>query len=294
MSKKSVFEIVTENILEKLMEGVVPWQQPYAFMSGATYNRVSGKSYSLINRMVLGRPGEYATYKQWQTEGFQVNSGERSGIVTFWTEFEDKKADPIGYENDGTPIYPKFPCLRYYNVFHIAQTDCPEPKKEINVSVKKFEDNMEIEKAINAYCEREGVKLDRVFGSNCSFYDPDTDKITVPANFQFEDAPSYYDNLFREIIRSTGTKERIGRVKNWYQKEEFSKESLVAEIASACLMNEYGIDTEKAFNNSISYIDGWMKALNDDPRMIVSAASQAEKAIEYFKNGKESKKEQAA
>ena len=65
--------------------------------------------------------------------------------------------------------------------------------------------------------------------------------------------------------------------------ETYSKEELVAEIGSACILNMLGIETETSFRNSAAYIQGWLKALKSDKRMIVSAASQSEKAVRFIK-----------
>ncbi len=58
----------------------------------------------------------------------------------------------------------------------------------------------------------------------------------------------------------------------------------MAEIGAAMLCNIIGIETERAFQNSVSYINSWLKALKDDVRLIVSASSQAQKAVNYILN----------
>ncbi len=63
--------------------------------------------------------------------------------------------------------------------------------------------------------------------------------------------------------------------------ESYSKEELVAEIGSAFLCNHCGVESSGSFRNSVSYIGGWMKALRNDKRLIVSAAGKAEKAANY-------------
>ena len=35
-------------------------------------------------------------------------------------------------------------------------------------------------------------------------------------------------------------------------------------------------------DNSIAYMKGWLKALKDDVRMVVTAASRATKAVDYI------------
>ena len=64
--------------------------------------------------------------------------------------------------------------------------------------------------------------------------------------------------------------------------EEYSKEELVAEIGSASIMNRLGLETVHSFRNSTAYIQSWIKALQNDTKMIVSAGSKAEKAVKYI------------
>ncbi|MBP5458843.1 MAG: DUF1738 domain-containing protein [Clostridia bacterium] len=297
----NVFEITTNQIIQTLQKGVIPWTQPWVAVDGTAYNRVSDKNYSLGNRMLLGREGEYATYKQWQAEGFQVMPGEKSSFVTFWCEFEDKKADPIDYKPDGTPVYPTHPVLRYYNVFHISQTTCKDPMREA-VAKPAFKDVDEAEQAFLNYVAREEIKLDRDFGVNnatmynhaesLAGYNPDNDEITLPAKPQFSDAAGYYSTAFHMAINSTGHAKRLNRFSP--QKPAGVKEELVAEIGAACIMRQLGVDFE--IEDTASYIGRWIENLKKDPRLIVSAASQAEKAIRYFNEGhkEEGKQESAA
>jgi antirestriction protein ArdC len=57
--------------------------------------------------------------------------------------------------------------------------------------------------------------------------------------------------------------------------ELYSKEELIAELGAAFLSNEAGILDSVRFENSAAYLASWTEKLASDPRMIVSAASQA-------------------
>ena len=61
---KSVYEIVTNKIIEKLEQGTVPWQKPWVNGNSAV-NWKTQKQYRGINTMLLD-PGEYVTFKQAQ------------------------------------------------------------------------------------------------------------------------------------------------------------------------------------------------------------------------------------
>ena len=62
--------------------------------------------------------------------------------------------------------------------------------------------------------------------------------------------------------------------------DEYSREELVAEIGSASILHALGLETDDTFENTAAYIQNWIKALRSDKRLIVSAASRAEKAVE--------------
>ena len=125
MAGKSVYEMVTERIINQLEQGIVPWQKPWTGIRSGAYNRISKKSYSLINQLMLKHDGEYATFKQWESLGGHVRKGEKSEIVVFWkiTPVEETK-------EDGTKEVKQIPLLRYYNVFHISQVEGVEPLTE--------------------------------------------------------------------------------------------------------------------------------------------------------------------
>ena len=78
--------MVTERIIEQLENGVIPWEwdKPWSGIRNGAYNRVSKRSYSLLNQMLLKYNGEYATFAQWVDLGGKIRKGEKSEIVVFW------------------------------------------------------------------------------------------------------------------------------------------------------------------------------------------------------------------
>lgn len=87
-AKTSVYEMVTNRIIEQLEKGVVPWQKPWTGVRSGAYNRISKKPYSLLNQMLLFHKGEYATFNQWKNLGGHIKKGSKSEIVVFWKIFE--------------------------------------------------------------------------------------------------------------------------------------------------------------------------------------------------------------
>ena len=277
---KSVYEMVTERIISQLEQGVIPWQKPWTGIRSGAYNRISKKSYSLLNQMLLQHDGEYATFKQWESLGGHVRKGEKSEIVVFW------KIQPVEEEQeDGAKITKQIPLLRYFNVFHISQVNGVEPlPKDAMNDIEPIE---KAESILHDYWNRENIQIEHIAG-NDAYYSPSRDLIRLPLFEQFTDANEYYSTAFHESVHSTMKESRCNRAEDRKGKlvafgsNEYSKEELVAEIGSASLMNIIGIETKKSFRNSTAYIQNWLSVLKNDVKFIVSASGRAEKAVDYI------------
>ena len=277
---KSVYEMVTERIISQLEQGVIPWKKPWTGIKSGAYNRVSKKSYSLLNQMILKHEGEYATFKQWTDLGGHIRKGEKSEIVVFW------KIQPVEETTeDGTKEIKQIPLLRYFNVFHISQVEGVEP-----LAKDELHDIEPIEKAENvlySYWTRESITVEHIKGDD-AYYSPTRDLIRLPLFEQFTEANEYYSTAFHESVHSTMKENRCNRAEDRKGKlvafgsDDYSKEELVAEIGSASIMNIIGIETSKSFRNSSAYIQNWLSVLKNDVKFIVSASSKAEKAVNYI------------
>lgn len=279
---KNVYQMVTDRIIEQLEQGYIPWHKPWTGTKEGAFNRVSKRSYSLLNQMLLKHSGEYASFKQWTDLGGHIRKGEKSEIVFFW------KILPIEEEKeDGTKTLKQIPLLKYINVFHISQVDGVEPLKESELH--DIEPIEEAEKILTGYWNREHIRVEHVKGDK-AYYSPMFDMIHLPLFEQFTDPNEYYSTAFHESIHSTMAENRCDRAEERKNKsvafgsEEYSKEELVAEIGSATLLNLIGIETKKTFKNSTAYIQSWLRALKNDNKFIISASSKAEKAVKYILN----------
>jgi antirestriction protein ArdC len=56
----------------------------------------------------------------------------------------------------------------------------------------------------------------------------------------------------------------------------------VAELTSAFCCATAGLDNS-LLDNAASYINGWLKVLKSDPKAVVVAAAQAQKAADYIR-----------
>lgn len=278
---KSVYEMVTNRIIEQLQNNVIPWQKPWHGLKSGAYNRISKKSYSILNQMLLQHGGEYATFKQWQGLGGKVRKGEKAEVIVFWKVLPVEET-----QEDGTKEIKQVPFLRYINVFHISQVEGVEPlEKE---SLPDIEPIQEAERILADYWTRENITVEHTAG-NDAYYSPMMDTIRLPLFEQFESAEEYYSTAFHESVHSTLKETRCNRIEEQNRihasnKEEYSKEELTAELGSTFLMNMLAIETKGTFKNSAAYIQNWLSVLKNDVKFIVSASSRAEKATNYILN----------
>ena len=281
MAKIDVYAMVTERIIEDLEKGLIPWEKPWAGVKSGAFNRISKKPYSLINQMLLGKAGEWATFKQWSDLGGKIRKGEKARAVVFWKVYQ-KEIET----DDGEKKIVGWPILKYYNVFHIDQVDGVEPLPA--EELPKTDPIEAAENVIAEYLSRENLKMERC-RSDKAYYSPMLDYIKVPLVEQFENAAECYSTYFHEITHSTGHYSRLNRFPKEqkiaaFGSEDYSKEELIAELGAASLCNYLGIETKSSFRNSTAYIQSWIRALKNDKTLIVSASSKAEKAVNYILN----------
>ena len=84
-----IYAEITARIIDQMENGIIPWQKPWV-ANGKAISHATGKAYSLLNQMLLGRPGEYLTFKQCQEAGGRVRKGEKSSMVVFWKWIEQE------------------------------------------------------------------------------------------------------------------------------------------------------------------------------------------------------------
>jgi antirestriction protein ArdC len=227
--------------------------------------------------MMLKQTGEYLTYKQATEAGGSVRKGEKSEIVVFFKPYPVKDTDASGQE-----ITKVIPLLRYHNVFHISQCDGIEPKYKPE-EIKEFDPIVEAESLKDEYIAREGIAYTETTG-NRAFYSPSKDAVQLPDRGQFEDVSEFYSTMFHELIHSTGHEKRLNRITkdSHFGNQEYSKEELVAEIGAAAILNKLTIETPRSIKNNTAYVGSWLKALQNDSKMIVYAAGKAVYAVKLI------------
>ena len=277
-SRKNVYEIVTEQIIRQLEQGVAPWHKPWR--TEAPCNLVSGKPYRGINVFLLASQGYESRYwlsfNQAMKLGGHVKKGEHSSIVTFWNIGEEKIVRGAnGIERKSRPFL-----LKFYRIFNVCQTEGIAEKLGLGKSSNRVPSIEQCEAVVSGM-----PNAPRTAQSGRACYRPSTDTIGMPARGLFNSPEEYYSTLFHELTHSTGHPSRVGREGieqlNTFRSESYSKEELVAEMGAAMLCGLTGL-APQTLQNSAAYLQSWLRVLKSDMRMVVTAASAAQKAVDYI------------
>lgn len=271
MSK--AYEIITERVVALLEGGTCPWRRPWATMTLAPQNFASGAQYRGINMLLLSSLGFevplFVTFRQVAERGGTIIEGSRGFPVVYWNTFEGGEADV-----DAEGKRRRMPFLRYYTVFNASQVEgLPFPAVPSRAA-RAFEPIREAEAIAGGWAR--GPKI--AHGFTHAAYVPSADRIEMPSPASFDSPEAYYATLFHEMGHATGARRRLDRPQSGrFGGDAYSREELVAEMCAAFLCARCGIDNS-AMPAQAAYLAGWVRALRGDPRMVVSAAGQAQRA----------------
>ena len=295
--KFDAYQMVTDRICAMMEQGFIPWDKPWAMAKDSAWSGCDGHIYSLINQFLLADPekkytswedmekdvaGEWVTFKQAIDRGGNVKKGAKGRKIVFFTMIPEK-------DEDGNETKKLFPFLKWTTVFKIDQCEGIEQKFHKDADcLYDFNPDQTADDVAAEYLQREGVKL-MVKKSNKASYSPETDTVKMPLPEQFRNSAEYYSTLFHELTHSTGHQKRLKRIVKTaaFGDDDYSAEELVAEIGSASILATLGIENAGTLRNSAAYIQGWLKALKNDKRLIVTASARAEKAIKLILGIKE-------
>lgn len=290
--KPDIYEMVTTRILEKLEQGQIPWQKPWDIKTGSPANIVTGKPYNGINIMLLGSQSYdskyWLTFKQCLDKGGNVRKGEKGSIVVFWNFIDKNSGKSIESDSDKSSAKSSdvIPMLKYYTVFNVNQCeslDLMRLREEVEAQSQgqNHDEILSAQTIIDQYKDCPEIK----YGFTKACYKPHDDVINMPKPEHFKTKEEFFSTLFHEAIHSSGHESRLNRKNSSevrsFGDEAYSKEELVAEMGASFLCARAGIENT-TIDNSAAYIQSWMKALQDDKKLLVTAAGQAQKAASYI------------
>jgi len=290
-----VYKIITDRIVAMLEAGTIPWRKPWAVSVDSEGRRCialpknlkSGKEYRGTNCFLLGAAPfsspYWLTFKQCQEMGGSVVKGSKGTPVIFW-----KISDYAREDKDTGEIKPgKSFLLRYYTVFNVEQCEglklptAPAPIEAPATPVEPIPEFQPIE-ACAAMVAAMPKAPEIKHRGDAAYYSPAFDFVSMPKPEAFNSPAEYYSTLFHELTHSTGHGSRVGRkFGDRFGDHGYSQEELVAEMGASFLCAIAGIESA-TLDNSAAYIANWLKALKNDPRMLVHAGAQAQKAADFI------------
>ena len=301
-----VYESVTQTMLAELEKGVAPWRKPW--IGGGPVNVRTGKPYRGINifllgiseygdprwgtfdavketavkaaiaegreiitetKVVKGRPRK--TYyevidgeKVWFRGG--VRKGEKGTYIVLSKKVRKRQKDENDEESGSYLL------RRFYTVFNAEQAEgLPAIQTEY-----EHEPIERAQQLVDGFVGGPAV----LFGGGRASYSLTKDLVRCPEMGQFVTAEAFYSTLYHELVHATGAESRLKRdMSMYFASVPYSKEELVAEMGAAMLCGIAGIDN---LDDSASYVGGWLERLQDDRKLVVSAAGFAQRAADLI------------
>lgn len=287
--KDEVVQAITAKFITAIEAGLEGnWERPWASVTGAASNAVTGKTYQGFNWFLLslmesdGAVGPWATYKQWQSIDAQVRKGEHGVQVLRPMIVPDKKAIAAG-KPDAT-----FVLFKAYRVFAASQVDGYTPKE---LPEPTGESSDEAEAWLKAWSGQADVR----YGGDRAYYSPKDDYVQLPPREAFTTVAGFFGTATHEAGHWTGHSSRLDRAdhQTWGD-HTYAYEELIAELCSSIMAHELGIDDEGT--NTAKYLESWLKALKseDGPKLLYKAAGDAQKAANHLLKIAASSKQEAA
>jgi antirestriction protein ArdC len=216
----------------------------------------------------------WMTYKQAAELKGQVKKGEHGSLVVYADRM--KRLKP---REEGAEVEREIPFLRGYTVFNVEQISCL-PDHYYVKRTRKGESLERIETAEQFFASS-GATFRH--GGNMAYYAPGPDVIQLPPPEAFKDAESYAGTKAHELLHWTKHERRLNREfgRKRFGDTAYAREELVAELGAAFLCATLGITPEPREDHA-AYLGHWLKVLGDDKRAIFSAASYAQRAVDFL------------
>ena len=286
-----VYEMVTKRILQTMMRGEIPWRNIWT-ARGKKHpytNYVTGRPYqSLLNMMLLGEPGEYATMNQINVRGGHLQKGSKGKLVIYWGEYipKDRKEEAKRLKEEGKDFsHLKVHFPKYYYVYNVKDAVGLKPKEEAAPETVAAEDPTDIVRmAVDDYTVNEQVRIETAADTPPS-YSAVTDTVTMPDKNDFTFEEDYYASLCEQLVHSTAAEGRCDRKKEYgrLQDGEMSvKEELIAEIGASMILTVAGMKRSETHEQLAAVCQRWIEEFNRDYRLVVNASSGAEKAAKLI------------
>lgn len=300
--KNDKAEIVKQQLAERFIHCLddkkEEWSKNWKIGSGAC-NGISNRKYSGLNRFLLTfysqeekyEGNRFYTFNQIKEKGYHLENAKGKGIPVIYPMFNYFKDGATDYsERKLVGVSKKSEMIRsgeatesnfkwaYASVKDVFSEDLVkeierDPQQHIYSNDEKFE-------FLKGFMKETGVEFYQSKINERCYYDIDKHRIVLPPDNHFFNKEALLSTLAHEIAHST-SKGLEREVTGEFGSEEYAKEELRAEIASAYICAELGIDTSMNENNNVAYIQSWSTAIKDNYKYLEDAVKDADKICNY-------------
>ena len=283
-----VYERVTARLIECIEQGTRPWATPWDTSAPQAAAgrpiRHNGTPYQGINVLLLWAEAlnkgytatRWMTYRQASELGGQVRAGERGALVVFANRVTRTTENEQGEEEERS-----LAVLKGYTVFNVEQIDgLPADLSSGPATPAVQKPSSGLAPAVAEFFARTGATVR--LGGNKAFYSPGYDAIQLPPVAAFRDVHAFAATQAHELIHWTGHPDRLAReFGKRFGDEAYAVEELVAEVGAAFLCADLGVPSSVRDDHA-AYVASWLKVLKSDKRAIFTAATQAQKAVDWL------------
>ena len=283
-------------IIEQIRQGTAPWQKPWGPGERVLPSNVdTGRSYRGGNSLHLAAVQQergygdvrWGTYRQIQartdrsaraSRALASSRSRTTGRSPSTTSADGPRGTPRASASTATSACPA-PVVRQYTVFNAEQAD-GLPARPTPTAEPLWKAHQQAEQVL----EDSGVPVRHVAGDR-AFYNLNRDEIVLPERGQFPSANHYYQTALHELGHSTGHPERMNRetltqgISEGFGSPAYAKEELRAEISAMMTGERVGVGHDPS--RGAAYVEGWIAALEEDPREIRRAAADSQKISDF-------------
>ena len=283
---QKIMSEIAHKVADLMTKHGTDWVKPWQGQAGGfPVNVASGKQYRGINVFLLlseGFSSQYwATFNQWKAAGAKIKKGSKATTIVLWKPLERQTENA-----EGETQTDRFWMLRTFKVFNADQVEGWEAPAQDVTATPVDANGFEHCPSIEEFFDEAGVQINH--GGNSAFYAPSVDAVQMPRKEDFVGtdtstaAEAYYSTLAHEVTHWTGHKSRLDRIKSTrFGDKDYAFEELVAEMGAVFLSVQFGISPAPRPDHA-KYLNNWIAALKAEPKVIFSAASEAQKAVDFI------------
>jgi antirestriction protein ArdC len=286
-TRPDVYSRIADKIIADLEKGVRPWMRPWNADHAAGRItrplRSNGVPYRGINVVMLWSASVakgyacplWLTFKQALELGGNVRKGGTGELVVYADRITRTETDAKGAE-----VEKAIPFLKGYTVFNAEQCEGLPAHYTAKAEPPALTPLQRLEAADRFFA---ATGADIRHGGTRAYYAEGPDYVQMPPFETFKDAESHAATLAHELTHWTKHEKRLardlGRLR--HGDEGYAREELVAELGSAFLSADIGI-TPEVREDHAAYIASWLTVLKGDKRFVFTAASHAQRALDYL------------